>query len=401
MAMRRKAILFFLVTAILSSFGAGFYFGKMQIPTTPPEGILNAELGKPEGTDFSLFWQAWRALEDNYVDKNALDYQQMIYGAISGMVNAVGDPYTLYMPPEDTKIFKEDVSGEFQGVGMEIGIRDNQLTIIAPMEGTPADRAGLRAGDKIAAINGSSTQGMSTDKAVKLIRGPKGTEVVLTIFRDGWNETMDFTIVRDVIEIPSIKLEIKEGHIAYLKLHQFSEASRSAFNESAIKIINSPADRIILDLRNNPGGYLEVAQHIAGWFLQKGELVAIEDFGGDTPNNEYRTAGPSNLVNYPIVILINKGSASASEILAGTLKDNRGVQLIGEQSFGKGSVQTLEELDKGSLKVTIARWRTPNGTLINGTGLTPDIEVKLAEEDIDKNLDPQLDKAIEIIKEIK
>ncbi|MBI2042565.1 MAG: S41 family peptidase [Candidatus Nealsonbacteria bacterium] len=399
--MKRKVIVIFLAAAILSSFGVGFYFGKMRIPATPPEGVLNAELGKPDGVDFSLFWQAWRVLEENYVDKDQIDYQQMIFGAVSGMINSVGDPYTLYMPPEDTKIFKEDVSGAFQGVGMEIGIRDNQLTVIAPLEGTPADRAGLRAGDKIAAINGTSTQGMSTDKAVKLIRGPRGSEVVLTIFRDGWKKTTDFTIIRDVIEIPSIKLEIKEDRIAYLKLYQFSEAARSSFKESAVDIINSKADRIVLDLRNNPGGYLEVAQYIAGWFLQEGELVAIEDFGQNIEDKEYRANGPSNLLDYPLVILINKGSASASEILAGALKDNRSVRLVGEQSFGKGSVQTLEDLDKGSLKVTVARWRTPNGTLINGTGLTPDVEVGLTDEDFENDLDPQLDRAIEIVKELK
>ncbi len=399
--MKRNIVVIFLVTAILSSFGAGFYFGAMRIPATPPEGILNAELGKPAGVDFSLFWQAWRALEENYVDKSEINYQQMIFGAVLGMVDSVGDPYTVYMPPEDSKIFKEDVSGEFQGVGMEIGIRNNQLTVIAPLEGTPADRAGLRAGDNITAINGTSTQGMSTDKAVKLIRGPRGSEVVLTIFRDGWNETMDFTIVRDVIEIPSMKLEIKEDRIAYLKLYQFSEAARGSFSESAIEIINSPADRIILDLRNNPGGYLEVAKYIAGWFLQKDQLVAIEDFGADIEDKDYRSGGPSTLLDYPLIVLINKGSASASEILAGALRDNRNVQLVGEQSFGKGSVQTLENLDMGSLKVTVARWRTPNGVLINGTGLTPDVVVELTDDDFKNNLDPQLDRAIEILKGIK
>lgn len=399
--MKSKATIVFLVAAILLSFGTGFYFGKTQVPAAPPEGILNPELSKPEGVDFALFWQAWRVLEENYVDKSDIDYQQMVFGAISGMVNSLGDPYTLYMPPEDTKIFKEDVSGEFQGVGMEIGIRDNQLTVIAPLEGTPADKAGLRAGDKIAAINGTSTQGMSTDKAVKLIRGPKGTEVVLTVFRDGWNKTKDFTITRDVIEIPSVKLEMKEDGIAYLKIHQFSEAARSSFRDASIKILNGSADRIVLDLRNNPGGYLEVSQYIAGWFLPKGELVAIEDFGGDIPNNEYKAGGPSNLADYPLIILINKGSASASEILAGALRDNRSVQLIGDQSFGKGSVQTLEDLDKGSLKITVARWRTPNGTLINGTGLAPDVVVEMTDDDFEKNLDPQLDRAIEMIKNLK
>ncbi len=399
--MRKNVIIIFLVVSILASFGGGFYFGQNQTPSTPPEGVLNPETGKPQEVDFSLFWQAWHALEENYVDQSDIDYKQMLYGAVSGMVGSLDDPYTVYMPPEDSKIFKEDVSGEFQGVGMEIGIRDSQLTVIAPLEGTPADRAGLRAGDKITAVNSTSTQGMSTDEAVKLIRGPKGTEVVLTIFREGWTKTKDFSIVRDIIEIPSVTWEIKEGNIAYLKIYHFSETARQAFRESAIEIINSEADRIILDLRNNPGGYLEVAQSIAGWFLEKNKLVAIEDFGSDREDKKYLTKGPSNLVHYPLVVLINKGSASGSEILAGALRDNRGVKLVGEQSFGKGSVQQLEDLSQGSLKVTIARWRTPNGALINGKGLAPDVEVELTEEDFDAGKDPQLDKAIEIIKKLE
>ncbi len=398
--MKKGLITVFLVISILLSFGAGFYFGNMHIPSTPPEGILNAELGMPTNVDFSLFWQAWRTLERDYVDKEDIDYREMIYGAVSGMVNSLGDPYTVYFPPKDAEIFKEDVTGEFQGVGMEIGIRENQLTIIAPMESTPAERAGLRAGDKITAINGTSTQGISSEEAVKLIRGPKGTEVTLTVYREDWAETKDFTIVRDMIEIPSVKLDIRDDGIAYVQLSQFSEAARSAFGETAISIINSGADRIILDLRNNPGGYLEVAQHIAGWFLDRGEIVAIEDFGSDMESKEYKSGGPSSLLSYPLVVLINQGSASASEILAGALRDNREVKLVGEQSFGKGSVQTLEDLSEGSLKVTVARWLTPAGTLINGEGLAPDADVELTEDDFNEGKDPQFDRAIEIVREI-
>ena len=398
--MKKGLILIFLVTAILFSFAGGFYFGKINIPSTPPEGILNAELGQLTGVDFSLFWQAWRTLENSYVDKEDIDYQNMVYGAISGMVNSLGDPYTVYFPPEESKSFKEDVQGEFQGVGMEIGVRDNQLTVIAPLQGTPADKAGLRAGDKITAINDTSTQGMSSDEAVKIIRGLKGTEVTLSVFREGWNEIKDFVIVRDVIEIPSVNLQIREDKVAYIELYQFSEAARQAFLDAAINIINSEADRIVLDLRNNPGGYLEVAQYIAGWFLEKGNIVAIEDFGLDNQNREYQSEGPANLSPYPLVVLINGGSASASEILAGALRDNRDIKLIGEQSFGKGSVQSLEDLSQGSLKITIARWLTPKGILINGTGLTPDIEVELTEDDFNNNLDPQFDKAIEVVRKI-
>ncbi|MFH1841459.1 MAG: S41 family peptidase [Candidatus Nealsonbacteria bacterium] len=386
---------------IFISFAGGFFFGKFQIPPAPIEGVINQELGKPEGVDFSLFWDAWRALEAKYVDSEDINYQEMVYGAISGMVSSLGDPYTVFLPPEESKIFKEDVSGEFQGVGMEIGFRNGELTVIAPLEGTPAKRAGLRAGDKIIKIDGEYSLNILPEEAVKLIRGEKETEVVLTILREDWSESKDFTIVRDVIEIPSITWEIKDSNIAYIKLYQFSQTARSDFNEVAIEILNSSADKIILDLRNNPGGYLEIAQDIAGWFLEKGQLVTIEDFGGKEENEEYKAKGNEKLLFYPLVVLINQGSASGSEILAGCLRDNRGIKLVGEKSFGKGSVQELTDLKEGSLKVTVAKWLTPNGTSISDVGLDPDYFVEITEEDYNQDIDPQLDKAIEIIRDLR
>jgi len=398
---KKGAVLFCLLIVISAVFGAGFYFGQSQQPALPPEGIINADLGKPQGVDFSLFWEAWRTLEENFVDQSKMDYQKMLYGAVSGMVNSLKDPYTVYMPPEDAKVFKEDVSGEFQGVGMEIGIRQGELTVIAPLEGTPAQRAGLRAGDKIVKIDDAYTTDLTADEAVKLIRGQKGTKVVLTIFREGWPQGKEFEITRDVIEVPSLKWGMREGNIAYINLYQFSETATGAFNKAAAEILASSANSIILDLRDNPGGYLEVAQDIAGWFLERGSLVTIEDFGGSVPNQEYQASGSGQLRSYPLVVLINQGSASGSEILAGALRDVRGVKLVGEQSFGKGSVQTLKELEEGSLKVTVAKWLTPNGTLIEKEGLKPDVEIELTEKDFDEGKDPQLDKAIEIIKEIR
>lgn len=398
---KNNLVLISLAILILASFGGGFYFGKLQAPPQPIEGIINPELGKPEGVDFSLFWKAWRTLEEKFVNPEKINYQKMIYGAVSGMVQSLEDPYTVYLPPAETKIFKEDVSGEFQGVGMEIGIRKGELTVIAPLEGTPAQRAGLRAGDKIIKIDQTYTRDLTIDEAVKLIRGPKGSEVTLTIFREGWSETKEFKIVREVIKIPSLKWEMKEGKIAYLKFYHFSEMARSAFRQTAIEILNSPAEKIILDLRDNPGGYLEVAQSVAGWFLKKGEIVAIEDFGGKKEQKLYKARGPAKLLSYPLVILINEGSASGSEILAGALRDNRGVKLIGAKSFGKGSVQQLEDLNRGSLKITIAHWLTPKGNLINEIGLEPDIKIEITEEDRQANRDPQLEKALEIIKEIR
>ena len=399
--LKKNFLLFFLVGAILAAFGAGFYFGKSQVPLPPIEGVINQELGQPEEVDFSLFWDAWRVLEKSFVDSEKINYQEMIYGAVSGMVNSLKDPYTVYMPPRESKIFKEDVSGEFQGVGMEIGVRKEELTIIAPLEGTPAQKAGLRAGDKIVKVDGTYTRDKTADEAVKLIRGPKGTEVVLTIFREGWNQSKEFKIIRDVIEIPSLKWEMKEDNIAYLELYQFSEKARSDFRQAAVEILDSQADKIIFDLRDNPGGYLEVAQYIAGWFLEKGQIVTVEDFGDKEENKEYRAEGNAKFLSYPVVVLINQGSASGSEILAGALRDNRGILLIGEKSFGKGSVQELKELKEGSLKVTIAKWLTPNGEQISEVGLEPDIEVELTEEDYNEERDPQLNKAIEVIEKMR
>jgi len=382
----------FLVFVILASFGLGIYFGKTQCQICPPEEI-----------DFSLFWEAYHNLQEKFVDKGKFDIQKMIYGAISGMVKSLGDPYTVFLNPEDTKRFIEDVKGTFEGVGMEIGIKKGQLQVIAPLEGTPAQRAELRPGDKILKINDTPTSDLTIDEAVNLIRGPKGTEVTLTIFREEWEKTKEIKIVREIIEVPSLKWEMKEINgqkIAYIQLYQFSEKASFDFRKAAIEILESPAQKIILDLRNNPGGYLEVAQAISGWFLEKEKTVVIEDFGQGN-KNEYKSQGPGTFLDYKVVILINQGSASGSEILAGALRDNRGILLIGEKSFGKGSVQELEKLKEGSsLKITVAKWLTPKGNLITDVGLEPDIKVEMTEEDYEKGRDPQLEKAIEVIKNL-
>lgn len=391
MSTKLKKILtsFFLVLTLLISFGLGTYFGKSRVV---------CEICPPQEIDFSLFWEVYHKLQEKFVDKGKFDTQKMIYGAISGMVKSLGDPYTVFFPPEETKRFVEDVKGVFEGVGMEIGIKKGQLQVIAPLEGTPAQRAELRAGDKILKINDTETSDLTVDEAVNLIRGPKGTEVTLTIFREEWLKTKEIKLVRDVIEVPSLKWEMKDENIAYIQLYQFSENASADFREAAIEILESPAQKIILDLRNNPGGYLEVAQDITGWFLEKGKTVVIEDFGQGN-KQEYKAQGPGTFSDYKIVILINQGSASASEILAGALRDNRGILLIGEKSFGKGSVQELEKLKEGSsLKITVAKWLTPKGQLITDVGLEPDIKVEMTDKDYEEDKDPQLDKAIEIIK---
>lgn len=392
--LRKKLFIVFLLILVLGgAFSSGYFFAKSNI---------KCEVCKPEDVNFSLFWESWKMLQENFVDKTKFDTQKMIYGAISGMVNSLEDPYTVFLSPEEKQRFIEDVDGSFGGIGIEIDARNGQLQVISPLEGTPAKAAGLRAGDKIIKINSTLTSDLTADEAVKLIRGEKGTDVTLTIGRDDWNEAKEIKITRDIIVVPSLKWEIKEvdgQQIVYFQLYQFSEKTGYDFNQAAAEILSSQSRKIILDLRNNPGGYLDVSQRIAGWFLKKGDTVVIEDYGAE--REELKSEGPSRFLDYQIVVLINQGSASASEILAGALKDNRNIKLIGEKSFGKGSVQQMEDLSDGSaLKITIAKWLTPNGNSISEKGLEPDIKVEMTEDDYKNDKDPQLDKAIEIIKNL-
>ncbi len=371
----------------------GFQYGYKQIPE-PPEGL-------PKGVDVSLLWDVWQRIEEKYPGE--IDYQQMIFGAAMGLVEGLGDPHTTFFPPEESRIFRENISGAFQGVGMEIGIRKGSLTVIAPLEGTPAQRAGLLSGDKIIKIEDIYTRDITVQRAVKLIRGEKGTKINLAILREGWDKTKNFEIIRDVIKIPSVGLEILEEGIAKIAIHHFSGNLNFEFGEIADRIINDDSiEKIILDLRNNPGGLLNKAKSIAGWFLENGKIVTIQSFGADKEQEKYLARGNELLKDYPIVVLINQGSASGAEILAAALRDNRdGVKLVGEVSFGKGSVQEPVQIRGGSLlKITIAHWLTPKGELISDIGLKPDIIVELTEEDYKEEKDSQVEEAIRILKAI-
>lgn len=391
------------VVAIAAAFSAGFISGSIEKLPRPVQGVINQEFGQPKEFDFSLFWKTWNELHNKFVDQNNLKEDKLLYGAISGMVKGAGDPYTVFFPPVETKSFKQDVGGSFGGIGAEIGKRNGFLVIIAPLEDTPAQRAGLMAGDKILKINGEPTDDITVEEAVTKIRGEVGTKVTLSILRgnDG-TKAKDITIERAVIKIPITKLEaLKDNKIAHLSFYSFASTAPFEFQQAATKILATTGYKgIILDLRNNPGGFLEVSVDIAGWFLNSGDLVAIEQFGKMENNNktEFRTNGLGALKNYPIVVLVNQGTASAAEILAGALRDNRSVKLVGEKTFGKGSVQELVNMPGGSsLKVTVAKWLTPKGISISEQGLEPDYKVAIAEDDSVKNKDPQLDKAVEIL----
>jgi len=388
------------IILLASIFGSGFFIGQISRPSIEKvEGLSNKELGQPTLVDFSLFWDAWRILEKKYVDRDSLDRQNMIYGAIAGLFKSLGDPYSVFMEPEESKKFIDDMGGSFEGIGAEIGIRKGTLTIIAPLEGMPAQKAGLKAGDKVLKVDDTLTADLTLDEAVSLIRGEKNTEVVLLITREEWDEVKEIKIIRDTIKIPIIKLEIKENDIAYIQFYHFTENASREFSKVVREILNSSAKGIVLDLRNNPGGYLETSVDIASWFLPRNEIVVIEDFGNGE-NDKYRSKGYRDLENIPTVVLINQGSASASEILAGALRDIKGIKIVGQKSFGKGSVQQLEKLKGGSsIKITVAKWLTPSGLSIRDEGITPDIEVEITEEDIDEMRDPQLNKALELLKD--
>lgn len=400
----KKAIKFIsksIVVLILSSliFGYGVYVGQKRIPSIEKiTGVMNKESGKSSEVNFGLFWDIWSDVEDSYVDKSKLNREEMVYGAISGMVKSIGDPYTVFLNPKEAKMFKDDVAGSFEGIGAEIGLRKNIITVISPLKGTPAEKAGLRAGDKILKINEAITIDMTVEEAVSLIRGPKETEVVLTITRDGLEKAKEIKIIRNTIKIPIVDFEMKDGNIAYVALYHFTENSSLELRKALREALSGGAQKLILDLRNNPGGYLDVAIDIASVFLSSNEIVVMEDFGNGE-KDEFKSYGPGVLKDFPIVVLVNEGSASASEILAGALRDIRGVKLIGQKTFGKGSVQELKDLrDGASLKITVAKWLTPKGYSISDQGINPDIVIEMTEEDFEKGNDPQLDKAMEIIK---
>lgn len=401
--MKRK-LLFSIIVVVLAGgiFSGGYWYGQNNRPSIEKvTGLQNLEQGKNPAVDFNLFWDAWTRVQEKFVDRSKLDYQQMVYGAISGMLGALGDPYTIFMTPQENKDFSQSLQGNLEGIGAEIGMRQNVITIVSPLEDSPAMKAGLKAGDKILKIGDKITSGLTVDEAVSFIRGPKGTEVVLTITRDGWTEAKDFKITRAVINVPIVKLEMKpagDKTVAYLALYQFTDNSAEEFQKAAQTILTSNAKGIILDLRNNPGGYLESAVQIAGWFTAEGQLVVTEDYGNGK-KTEHKSSGINKLGSYPVIILMNQGSASASEILAGALRDDKGIKLVGEKSFGKGSVQELEQMANGtSLKVTVAKWLTPSGHSIMHDGLEPDVKVDLTLDDFNAGRDPQLDKALEMLK---
>jgi len=402
--MKRKLILGLLIGIIAAAvLGGGFAWGFRSGENYPKkivvEGVSNMGSSTAAGVDFGTFWQAWQLLNDNYLRNASTSNADKLHGAVNGLVNSLGDPYTEYFPPAESKQFEQDVQGNFGGIGAELGEKDGQLVVIAPLPGTPASKAGLKAGDAILAINGSSTDSLSIDVAVNMIRGPEGSVVTLSILHPGAEKPQDVKITRANIEVPTIDVSTVNGDITHLSLHEFNANAEPEFYDDMAKALADGSKGLVLDLRDDPGGYLQVAVDLAGWFLPKGTQVVSEQGRNGAVLASYQADGNAALAKFPVVVLINGGSASAAEILAGALHDNRkDVKLVGETSFGKGTVQELEDLNDGSsIKITIAHWVLPNGGILENGGIKPDVEVSSTVA-TPSSTDPQLDKAVEILK---
>jgi len=364
--------------------------------------VQNPDVGKPDEVDFGIFWNAWRMVNELYVKPTDTDSKTRVYGAIKGMVESLDDPYSTFFTPEQSQDFQESINGRFEGIGAEIGIRDGNPTIIAPLKNSPAERAGLRSGDRILLIDETSAIGMSLEQAVTIIRGNKGTPVVLTVLHDGDTEPSEIRIIRETINIPPMEytvLKSKDGNIGHLQVYNFNDQLEQEFRRVTKQILSSDVKGLILDVRDNPGGRLDIAISFISWFVDQGDTVVTER--GRNPEDEivHIAQGPAKLKEIPVVVLINEGSASASEILAGALHDLRNVELVGEKTFGKGSVQTYQALpDRSSIKITTALWFTPAGSSINDTGLEPTVAVEnVDEEEGAAEVDEQLEKAIEVL----
>ncbi len=359
---------FFVSLALIMVIGAvGVVAGRWSV------GLVNAEVEGYES--IKVFTEALSQVKRTYVEE--VKTKDLVYGAIRGMLNSL-DPHSGFMTPEAYKEMQVDTKGEFGGLGIQIGLKDSIITVIAPIEDTPAYNAGIKAGDKILKINDASTKDMGLMDAVNKMRGPKGTSVKLTLLREGWKEPKDFTIVRDIIKIQSVKYKMLEDGIGYVKITQFQEQTASDLSNALAKLSGNKMDSLVLDLRNNPGGLLNSAVDVSSQFLPQDKLVVyIKDRTGQ--KNEYRTGGNNPHYEKPtMIVLVNQGSASASEIVAGALKDWHRAVILGVQTFGKGSVQSVIPLSDGSgLRLTTARYYTPNGTSIQSTGIVPDIVSKI------------------------
>ncbi|MBU6389570.1 S41 family peptidase [Patescibacteria group bacterium] len=391
---------------------AGFYVGRRSLNGTAiPAGVINpfgsgGQTGSGQA-DFSVFWQAWDLLNQNYYGK--LNNTDRLNGAISGMVAGLNDPYTLYLPPSASNLFVSDLQGSFGGIGAELQLKNNNLTIMSVLSGTPAEKAGLKAGDVIIEINGKATAQLGFNDSIDAIRGTAGTTVVLTVVRTSADKPLKISVVRGIITVKSVTTSSigSGGDIAYIKINQFGQDTDGLLQTALQDAKDTNKKGMIIDLRNDPGGYLEAAVQAIGMVVPlhpsssianvRDRVAVIEKHRDGTEDKQQATNNPI-LTDVPMVVVVNGGSASASEIFSGAMRDYKRATLLGTQTFGKGSVQNLENLSNGgSIKVTIAKWFTPSGVGIDGKGLTPDVTVTLPDSVIPSTSDQQITAAIALI----
>jgi carboxyl-terminal processing protease len=356
-------------------------------------GAINTNKGKPNDVDFSLFWQAWNDLKSKSADNP--DNQKMLEGAINGMLSSVNDPYTVYFTKDQNKQFTEDLSGQFSGVGIELVQKNNLPTVVAPLSDSPAEKAGVKANDIILQVDGAKTSDIGFGETITKIRGEVGSKVTLLIQREGVTDPITIEIVRSTITVKSVEwktIDSNNKNIFYIKVRQFGDDTEGLFDQAVAEAVKVNPEGVVIDLRDNPGGYLETAVNIASDFVDNGVVVSEK---GTEGNKDYKASGKAQLKNYKVDILVNGGSASASEILSGALRDRLGSKLIGEKTFGKGSVQELINLSDGSAaKITVAKWYTPSGAQIGGTGLSPDIQISNVDN---STVDAQLNRAVDYL----
>mgnify|MGYP001562938517 FL=1 len=402
--------------------GTGYYFGERKASISIGKDkrvVLNTEVPNSENVDFSLFWDVWGKLSRYYIDPDKIDIQKLVFGAISGMVNAVDDPYTSFFTPKENKEFKDDLGGQFEGIGAQLGIKEGRVIVVTPLKGNPAEKAGLKPNDFILKVDGEDTTGWSVQQAVAKIRGPRGTTVTLTIFHENATATIDVTLERATIVVPSVTSWIKtipeiteissateaatirtrNETVAYLSLSRFGDHTNDDWDKAVSEIVakqkTGAIKGLVFDLRNNPGGYLDGSVYIASEFLKSG--VVVSQVNSDGTRQEYPVDRKGKLLTIPVVVLLNKGSASAAEIVAGALRDYKRATIVGETSFGKGSVQTPFELGQGAgVHITTGKWLLPLGDSISQKGVTPDLVVSLS-SDATATSDGQLAKAIEVL----
>lgn len=398
---KKNNFLIIVIPLILLSFIFGFWLSNLNLKRENAERVRIIKVYNKENADidFSLFWETWEQIEAHFIDINEIDRQKMVEGAISGMVDTLEDPHTKFLDEQETKLKEQELRGEFGGIGIALRFINEYLTIISIFDETPADLAGLQSGDKIISIDKNNTKNLTIQEVVSLIRGEKGTNVVLSILRRDWAYPQEFKITRDTIKIPSIEWELKNNQIAYINIYKFSINAGNDFSKIVDEILNSPADRIILDLRNNPGGSLKEVIEVANHFLKQDDTILIKR-RKNRQDERILQKFNGGLSELPIKVLINQNSASGAEILAAALRDNRQVVLIGETTFGKGSAQEMILLrDIYSILITTTEWLTPAGNYISEKGIAPCYLVEKTLEDFINNQDPQLEKAIELILE--